>query len=90
MRLYSLKLKEGNYVHKNIKLMTEIFKELSVISYSIDEEDRVVHLAKLPDSYDMLIIALKASQDVPKWALVTKQLLYEETKFEKRKLVVLN
>ena len=51
----------------------------------IDEEDRVVHLlASLSDSYDMLVIALKASQAVPKWALVTERLLYEETKIREK------
>ena len=65
-RLYSLKLKEGDSVHKYIKLMTEIFTELSVVGDSIDEEDKVVHhLASLPDSYYMLVTALEASQDVP-------------------------
>ena len=79
--LYSLKLKEGDSVHKHIKLMTEIFEELLIIGNSIDEEDRVVHLqASFPDSYDMLVTVLKASQDVSKRALVTERLLYEETK----------
>ena len=71
-RLYSLKLKESDSVHKHIKLMTEIFEELSVICDSFDTEYRVVHLlASLTDSYDILVIALEASQDVPKWTLVT-------------------
>ena len=35
---YSLKLKEGDSIHKHIKLMTEIF-ELSFIGDFIDEED---------------------------------------------------
>ena len=51
--------------------MTETFDELSIIGDSLDEEDRVVHLlANLPESYDMLVTALEASLDVPKWALV--------------------
>ena len=80
-RLYSLKLKEGDSAHNHIKLMTETFDELSVIGDSLNEEDRVVHLlASLPESYDVLVTALEASQDVPKWALVTKRLLYEENK----------
>ena len=59
--------------------------ELSVIVDSIDEEDRFVYLlTSLPDSYVMLVTALKASQDVPKWALVTEQLLYEETKIREK------
>ena len=47
--------------------MTETFDELSVIGDSFNEEDRVAHLlASLPDSYDMLVTALEASQDAPK------------------------
>ena len=45
--------------------MIETFDELSVIGDSLNEEDRVVHLASLPESY-MLVTALEASQDVPK------------------------
>ena len=84
-RLYSLKLKEGDSVHNHIKLMTEAFDELSVIGVSLNEEDRIVHLlASLPESYDMLVTALEASQDVPKWALITEQLLYEENKMREK------
>ena len=83
-RLYSLKLKEGDSVHNHIKLMTETFDELSVIGDSLNEEDREVHLlASLPESY-MLVTALEASQDVPKWALVTERLLYEENKLKEK------
>ena len=64
--------------------MTEIFEKLSVIGDSIDEEDRVVHLASLSDSYNMLVIALEVSQVVPKWALVNERLLFEETKIKER------
>ena len=84
-RLYSLKLKEGDSVHNHIKLMTETFDELSVIGDSLNEEYRVVHLlAGLPESYDMLVTALEASQDVPKWALVTERLLSEENKIREK------
>ena len=59
-RLYSLKLKEGDSVHKHIKLVTKIFEELSIIGVLIDEEDRVVHhLTSLSDSYDMLVKQVK-------------------------------
>ena len=65
--------------------MTETFDELSVIGNSLNEEGRVVHLlANLPEFYDMLVTALEASQDVPKWALVTEQLLYEENKMREK------
>ena len=65
--------------------MTETFDELSDNSDSLNEEDRVVHLlASLPESYDMLVTTLEASQDVPKWALVTEQLLYEENKMKEK------
>ena len=84
-RLHSLKLKEGDSVHNHIKLMIETFDELSIISDSLNEEVRVVHLlASLPKSYDMLVTALEASQDVPKWALVTERLLYEENKMREK------
>ncbi|GAB1600790.1 hypothetical protein Ahia01_000357100 [Argonauta hians] len=86
-KLYSLKLKDGDSVHQHIKTMMEIFDELSVIGDSIDEEDRVVHLlATLPDSYNMLVTALEASQDVPKWVLVTERLLHEESKIKEREI----
>ena len=91
-RLYSLKLKEDDSVNNHIKLMTETFDELSVIGDSVNEEDRVVHLlASFPESNDMLVTALEASQDVPEWALVAERLLYEENKMrEKNKLAVLS
>lgn len=34
----------------------------------------------------MLVTALEASQDVPKWVLVTERLLHEETKIKDREL----
>ena len=72
-------MKEDDSVHNHIKLTTETFDELSVIGDSLNEEDRVVHLlASLPQSYDMLVTALEANQDVPKWALLTERLLNEE------------
>ena len=65
-------MKEGDSVHNHIKLMTERFDELSVIGDSLNEVDRVIHLlAHLPEFY-MLLTALEANQDVPKWALVTE------------------
>ena len=65
--------------------MTETFDELSVIGDSLNEEDRVVHLlVSLPESYDMLVTALEASQDIPKWALVTERLLYEGNKMREK------
>ena len=65
--------------------MTETFDELSVIGDSLNEEDRVVHLlGSLTESYDMLVTALEASQDVSKWALVTERLLYEENKIREK------
>ena len=58
-RLFSLRLREGGSVQDHLKIMTEIFDELSVIGDHISEEDRVVYLlASLPESYSMLVIAL--------------------------------
>ena len=84
-KLYSLKLKDGDSVHKHVKSMTEIFNELSVIGVEMTEEDRVVHLlASLPESYNTLVTALEASPDVPKMDVVTEKLLYEESRLKDR------
>ena len=81
-KLFSMKLKEGASVNEHVKTMTEVFEELAVIGDPVPEEDRVVHLlASLPESFDMLVTALKAQSDnVPKWELVTERLLHEEIK----------
>ena len=47
----------------------------------ITDEDCVVHLlASLPDSYNVLVTALEASEEVPKMKIVTQRLLHEERK----------
>lgn len=57
-RLYSLKLKEGNSIHKHIKVMTDILEMLPVIGNSI-EEDRALHLLNsLPDSYNIWVTTI--------------------------------
>ena len=69
-KLYSLLLKDGDSVQEHIKAMTEIFNGLSVIGDSVSEENRVVHLlASLPDQYNMLVTALEANADMPRWKL---------------------
>ena len=76
--------KEG-VVQDHIKAMMEILDKLSIIDEPLKEEDRVVYLmASLPDSYDMLVTALEASADVPKWEVVTERLLHEEKKQKSR------
>ncbi|KAK4325723.1 hypothetical protein Pmani_003666 [Petrolisthes manimaculis] len=80
-RLYALRLKEGGSVQEHIKIITEIFNELSVIGDQMNEEDRVVHLlASLPESYDMLVTALEANSEIPKMEFVTEKILHEERK----------
>ena len=84
-RLHSLRLKHGDSVQEHIKAMTEIFYSLSVVGDAVSEEDRVVYLlASLPDSYDVLVTALEASEDVPKMEVVTERLLHEERKLKER------
>ena len=80
-RLFSLRLREGGSIQDHLKIMTEIFDELSVIGDHISEEDRVVYLlASLPESYSMLVTALEANSEVPKMEFVTEKLLHEERK----------
>ena len=84
-KLYSLRLKESQSVQQHIKEMTEVFEELSIVGDPIKEEDRVVHLlASLPSTFDVLVTALEASEDVPKMEVVTERLLREEIKLKEK------
>ena len=84
-KLYSLRLKERQSVQQHIKEMTEVFEEPSIVGDPIKEEDRVVHLlASLPPSFDVLVTALEASEDVPKMEMVTERLLREEIKLKEK------
>lgn len=65
--------------------MLEIFDELAFIGDDISEEDRVVHLlASLPDSYNVLVIALEANENVPKMEVVVERITHEEKKIKER------
>ena len=80
-KLYNLKLKDGQSMQKHVKILTEIFDEMSIIGDPVDEENQGVHiLASLPGSYHMLVKALEASPEVPKLEIVTEGLMHEETK----------
>ena len=68
---FSLRLKEGDSVQEHIKAVTEIFDGLSVIGDPISDEDRVVHLlASLPESYNVLVTALKRMRLCLGWKLL--------------------
>ena len=68
-------------MQEHIKMMTELFNELSVIGDKVSDEDRVVHLlASLPDSYNVLVTALEAAAEVPSMEVVIERLLHEERK----------
>ena len=57
----------------------------SVAGETIKEEDRVVYLlASLPESYNVLVTALEANEDVPKLEVVTERILHQERKFNNR------
>ena len=56
-----------------------------MIGEAISEEDRVVYLLpSLPESYNVLVMALEASADVPTLAVVRERLLHKETKMKGR------
>ncbi len=62
--------------------MTEIFDSLSVAGETISEEDRVVYLlASLPQSYNVLVTALEANEDVPK---LEERILHQERKYKSK------
>ena len=73
-KLCNLKLKDGKSMQKHVKMLTEIFDELSIIGDPLDEENQVVHLlANLPEFYDMLVIGLEASPEVSKLEIVIEK-----------------
>ena len=66
-RLHSLHLRDDDSVQDHIKAMTELFNELAIVGDAIEEENRVVYLlASLPESYNTLVTALEAHEEVPK------------------------
>ena len=72
---------DGQSMQKHVKMLTEIFDELSIIGDPLDEENQVVHLlASLLESYDMLVTALEASPEVLRLEIVAERLLHKETK----------
>ena len=75
-KLYNLKLKDRQSMQKHVKMLTKIFYELSIIGDSLEEENQVARLlvSSLPESYDMLVLALEASTEVPKLEIVTEKL----------------
>ena len=84
-KLWGLKLKDKEPVQDHIKAMTEIFEELAIIGYPVEEEDRVVQLlASLPESFSMIVTALEACAEVPKLEVVTERLFHEERKLQEK------
>jgi len=80
-KLHNLKLKDGQSVQKHVKMLTEICDELSIIGDPLDQENQVVLLlASLPESYDILVTAREANPEVPRLEVVTERLLHEEFK----------
>ena len=80
-RLHSLQSNDGESVQAHIKAITELFNELAIVGDAIEEEDQVVYLlASLPYSFNTLVTALEANEDVPKMEVVTERLLHAERK----------
>jgi len=78
-KLHAARLRDGDSAQEHIKLMTEIFDALTVAGETVSEEDRVVYLlASLPESYNVLVTALEASENVPKLEVVTERILDQE------------
>ena len=79
-----MKLSDSGSMREHIKRMTETFDELAVIMEPISEEDKVVYLlARLPESYDMLVTALESASDtVPALESITERILREKQKLK--------
>ncbi len=84
-KLFSLRLKESGCMSQHVKVLTEIFDELTVIRDIVSEEDKVVYLlASLPDSYNMLVTSLEVQETVLKWNVATERLLHEKIKMKEK------
>ena len=84
-RLYNLKIDEDQPIQKHLKSMSEIFQELAIIGYPVDEEDRVTQvIGSLPESYDMLVTALEASAEIPNMETITEKIIHEERKIKEK------
>lgn len=84
-KLHSMKLKENESVQDHVKVMLEIFNELSVVGDAITDDDKVVYLlASLPESFDTLVTALESNVDVPQMDTVIERLIHEERKLKDR------
>ena len=84
-KLHSIKLKDGDPAQEHIKTMTELFDALAVAGETVSGEDHVVYLlARLPDSYNVLVTALEASAEVPKLGVVTERILHQERKAKEK------
>ena len=65
--------------------MAELFDILSVPGETASEEDRVVYLlASLPESYNVLVTAPEANENVPKLEVVTERILHQKRKSKDR------
>ena len=68
--------------------MSEIFQELAIIGYPVDEEDRVTQvIGSLPESYDMLVTALEACSEIPNMESITEKIIHEERKIKEKQKV---
>ena len=80
-KLYSLRLREGDSVHKACKGNDRD----RAAGDPVKEEDRVISLlASLHDPYNMLVTALEANAEVPKMEIVPERLLHEKSKLKQK------
>ena len=70
-------------MREHIKLLMKTFNERAVVGDNVSNEDHAIYLlASLPDTFNMLVTALEANNEVLKIKTVTKRLLYEEQKLK--------
>ena len=69
----------------HVKVITELFHLLAVAEEDVSEKDCVVYLlVSLPESYNVLVTALRANEDVPKLEVVTECILYQERRSKEK------
>ena len=67
-------MKAGQSMQKYVKMLPEVFDEMSIIGDPLDEENQEVHLlASLPESFDMLWQYFKQGQKSSQKYFCTKK-----------------
>ena len=76
-----MRFKDGESVQEHMKMMVEMSNKLSIVGDVITDKDRVVYLlASLPESFNILVIALESNPSAME--IIIERLIHEERKLK--------